>query len=132
MISVTALSQPVFLSNLCPAIKPDLAYIVGPFPLTHEGGFLYCHSLKKQVLITNPFPVYRTPFMRIPVSKKIYRKPEAICSYSERVERITSPEDVARFIASGKREIADCPGVRPAFAFFQLFNDLHRADFWST
>jgi len=43
--------------------------------------------------------------MRIPVSKKIYRKPEAICSYSERVERITSPEDVARFIASGKREI---------------------------
>ena len=45
MISVTALSQSVFLSNLRAAIKPDPASIVGPFPLTHEGGFLYCLSL---------------------------------------------------------------------------------------
>ena len=39
------------------------------------------------------------------IKKKIYRKPESICRFSEDVERITSPEEVARFIASGKKEI---------------------------
>ncbi|MBW1800156.1 MAG: GNAT family N-acetyltransferase [Deltaproteobacteria bacterium] len=43
--------------------------------------------------------------MMNPFSTKIFRKPEAICRYSEGAERITTPEEVTRFIASGKREI---------------------------
>ena len=43
--------------------------------------------------------------MRKLISKKICRKPRAIGRYSERWERITTPEDVARFIAPGKREM---------------------------